>query len=104
MDRAIHEEHLGLEPGGGHACRLSITCKRSTVIVDGSAVNICILAFVLQNLLLVNVLCVHATCVVVARAPTCSLRKKGGTTLDIRDVAASYSSIIRYSCSTPLLG
>ena len=30
--------------------------------------------------------------------------KKGGTTLDIRDVAASYSSIVRYSCSTLLLG
>ena len=48
-----------------------------------------------------NVLCVRATCVVVARAPTCSLRKKGGTTLDIGDVAASYSSIVRYSCNTP---
>ena len=46
-------------------------------------------------------LCVRATCVVVARAPTRSLRKKGGTALDIGDVAASYCSIIRYSCSTP---
>ena len=45
-------------------------------------------------------LCVRATCVVDARAPTRSLRKKGGTTLDIRDMAASYSSIVRYSCST----
>ena len=39
MDRAIHEEHLGLEPGGGHVA--PITCKWSTVIVHGSAVNIC---------------------------------------------------------------
>ena len=46
-------------------------------------------------------LCVRATCVVVARDPTRSLRKKGGTTLDIGDVAASYSSIVRYSCDTP---
>ena len=30
--------------------------------------------------------------------------KKGGTALDIRDVAASYSSIVRYSCSILLLG
>ena len=67
--------------------------------------NLCgILAFVLQNLLLVNVLYVHAPCVVVAQAPTRSLRKKGGTTLDIRDMAASYSSIVPYSCSTLLLG
>ena len=27
--------------------------------------------------------------------------KKGGTALDIGDVAASYSSIVHYSCSTP---
>ena len=66
--------------------------------------NLCaILAFVIYNLLLVNVLCVCATCVVVARAPTRSLRKKGGTALDIRDVAASYSSIVRYSCTSTLL-
>ena len=31
------------------------------------------------------------------------LGKKGGTTLDIRDVAASYSSIVRYSCTSTLL-
>ena len=46
-------------------------------------------------------LCVRATCVVVARDLTRSLRKKGGTALDIGDVAASYSSIVRHSCHTP---
>ena len=29
------------------------------------------------------------------------IEKKGGTTLDIGDMAASYSSIVRYSFNTP---
>ena len=46
-------------------------------------------------------LCVCATCVVVAWDPTHSLRKKGGIALDIGDVVASYSSIVRYSGNIP---
>ena len=81
--------------------------------MNGSAVNICTLVVLLLGrhtdifpLEFITSKCVMCTCNLCGCCTGSNMlfEKKCGTTLDIRDVAASYSSIVRYSCSTLLLG